>query len=269
MIIACPSCDARYVLDPAKIGPIGRRVKCAKCGHTWSQTAPPPKDLAGATAVESEASPEPSDTDIADALQDRMGRNPPEPEGSLDNRDVTEDDFRARSDDAFNADSAGPDFHTGRQQTSVPALQREPSKWPARLAWIFLVLIVGGTVAGLIAFEKKIVTAWPASKKLYDTVGLTTKPPVKEFGVRSVQYNYTKPDVIGIEGELVNLSDDPHDAPNIQVLFIDGGGAVVKTWKFPPPERRMLPDEVVKFSTEVRNPPATAKRIDVGVEKEK
>ena len=269
MIIACPSCDARYLLDPAKIGPDGRRVKCAKCGHTWAQTAPPPKDPAGDTAVESGSPPKPPDIHIADALQDRMGRDAPEPEDSLDDPDGTDENFRSRSDDAFSAVGADPDFDTSRRRASVPALQREPRNWPARLAWIILALVVSGTVAGFIAFEKSIVTAWPASKKLYDTVGLTTKPATKEFRVRSFQHNYPTPDVLRIEGELENLSDDPHDAPNIQVLAIDGEGAVVKTWKFSPPKRRMLPDEVVKFATEVRNPPATAKRFDVGVEKEK
>ena len=269
MIIACPSCNSRYLLDPAKIGRDGRRVRCAKCGHTWAQTAPPPEDLAGDTVVESEASPKPSGANIADALQVRIGRDAIEPENSLDDTDQTKEGFRSRFDDAFSAGGADPDFDTGPRRAMVPALQREPRKWPARLAWIFLALVVGGTVAGFITFEKSIVTAWPASKKLYDTVGLTAKPTAKEFGVRSVQYNYPMPDVLRIEGEIENLSDDPHDAPNIQVLVIDDEGAVVKTWKFPPPKRRMLPDEVVKFSAEFRSPPATAKRFDVGVEKEK
>ena len=124
-------------------------------------------------------------------------------------------------------------------------------------------------MGGFIAFQNSIVTAWPASKKLYDTVGLTQNPPSKEFGVRSVQYTYPKPNVLRIEGELENLSNASHTAPNIQILFLNGEGAVVKTWKFSPPERRMLPDEVVKFSTEVINPPTTTKAINVDVEKEK
>jgi len=269
MIISCPSCDARYVVDPGKIGPDGRRVKCAKCGHTWAQTAPPLEDLADDRAFESEAAPDQPDTDIVDAPQDRIEWNAPEPENSLDEPDETEEDFRSSFDDVFSVGSADPDLDTGRSRASVPALRRERRKWPTRLAWMCLALVVGGTVAGFIAFQKSIVTAWPASKKLYVTVGLTTKPAAKEFWVRSFRHNYLTPEVLRIEGELENLSDNPHDAPNIQVLFIDDEGSVVKTWIFAPPERHMLPDEVVKFSTEIRNPPATAKRIDVGVEKEK
>lgn len=35
MIIACPACEARFNVDPAKLAPAGRTVRCAKCGHRW------------------------------------------------------------------------------------------------------------------------------------------------------------------------------------------------------------------------------------------
>lgn len=35
MQIVCPNCSARYVVDPAAIGPTGRTVQCFRCGHRW------------------------------------------------------------------------------------------------------------------------------------------------------------------------------------------------------------------------------------------
>lgn len=37
MIISCPSCYTRYLVDPISIGHDGRDVRCAKCQHTWFQ----------------------------------------------------------------------------------------------------------------------------------------------------------------------------------------------------------------------------------------
>lgn len=37
VIIGCPSCGVRFNLDPAKLLPAGRNVRCAKCGHRWRQ----------------------------------------------------------------------------------------------------------------------------------------------------------------------------------------------------------------------------------------
>lgn len=41
MILTCPSCQTRYLVDPVKLGTRGRTVRCAKCGETWTQAPPP------------------------------------------------------------------------------------------------------------------------------------------------------------------------------------------------------------------------------------
>jgi predicted Zn finger-like uncharacterized protein len=42
MILTCSKCATRYHVDPAGLGPEGRTVRCAGCGHRW--TAKPPAD---------------------------------------------------------------------------------------------------------------------------------------------------------------------------------------------------------------------------------
>lgn len=293
MIITCPTCSARYVVDPVKIGSEGRTVKCAKCAHAWAQPAPTPEELAESvagqpapsvasapsedvaenpaaeTTPENAAEEEPTASDVASAFEDRVGQEPPEPvdEDVRPPDNDADGDFRANFDDAFSREpeSAARPLRRGKS-SNLPALPREPSRWPARIAWIALIVVVAGVIGGALAFQQSISKSWPPAKKLYDLVGLTAEPVKKRLGVRSVRYTYPDKTVLRIDGELVNLSKVPHDVPNLRILFLDANGKVVKRWTFPPPERRMLPDEIVKFATEIKNPPADAKRIDVGVE---
>jgi predicted Zn finger-like uncharacterized protein len=42
MIVTCPACSTRYLVDPRALSATGRVVRCANCAHTWHQT--PPED---------------------------------------------------------------------------------------------------------------------------------------------------------------------------------------------------------------------------------
>ena len=266
MIITCPSCSARYVVDPVKIGSDGRTVKCAKCGHAWAQPAPTPEELENAAGVSSAPAPAPTSDKIGEALRDRVGREAREPDADEFDED-TGDDFRSKFDDAFGREPEPPGRPLRSTSSSnLPALPRTASAWPARLAWIALIVVIGGVFGGGVMYQDTIAKTWPPSQKLYDLVGLTAEPIQKNLGVRSVKYTYPATDVLKIDGELVNLSKAPHDVPNLWVLFLDADGKIVKRWSFPPPERRMLPNEIVKFATEIRNPPSDAERIDVGLD---
>ncbi len=43
MIVSCPSCATRYLVDPTALGETGRIVRCARCAHTWMEI--PPDDM--------------------------------------------------------------------------------------------------------------------------------------------------------------------------------------------------------------------------------
>ena len=72
MIVSCPSCATRYVVDPQKIGPNGRRVKCAACGHVWKHFLPA-----------SDKSPEPGVPPPGDAATGTLPAKVPEKTGAL------------------------------------------------------------------------------------------------------------------------------------------------------------------------------------------
>ncbi|MGH6976053.1 MAG: DUF3426 domain-containing protein [Stellaceae bacterium] len=43
MIVICPTCATRYLVETQKLGAQGRMVRCGSCGHTWYQA--PPEDM--------------------------------------------------------------------------------------------------------------------------------------------------------------------------------------------------------------------------------
>ena len=43
MIVSCPACSTRYLVEPSALGSDGRVVRCAKCEHSWYQS--PPDDM--------------------------------------------------------------------------------------------------------------------------------------------------------------------------------------------------------------------------------
>lgn len=55
MILICPNCNARYLVDPRALGDTGRTVRCASCKHQWFATPQPE----AAAAVENVATPDP------------------------------------------------------------------------------------------------------------------------------------------------------------------------------------------------------------------
>ena len=60
MIVTCPVCSTRYLVDPRALGATGRLVRCASCAHTWRQA--PPEDAprrVDLTTPEPEAEPPP------------------------------------------------------------------------------------------------------------------------------------------------------------------------------------------------------------------
>jgi len=58
MQIECPNCSARYLVPDDRIGPDGRRVRCARCAHVWRTDPASPHGDGDAEAAAAFAAPE-------------------------------------------------------------------------------------------------------------------------------------------------------------------------------------------------------------------
>ena len=56
MIVTCPACSTRYLVDERNLGATGRMVRCSQCGHSWYE-APPAGEPLRVDLSEPEAPP--------------------------------------------------------------------------------------------------------------------------------------------------------------------------------------------------------------------
>ena len=259
MIIICPCCNSRYIVDSEAIYPQERTVKCTKCCHLWSEyTASEQQKQDNLVDERSITSSAKSKTiAILENVQKVQESKIPNP----------------RNDETHSAkigvesppkDPLLSQHGSLTAQPKPPVLLQQSRRWPARRRWLFLFLVLGVAIGGTISFKNKITAIWPNTAKLYEILGITEIGPKISLSVRNLRYNYLSHDVLQIHGELENLSNLTHDTPSLGVIFMDGSGVVVLNRKLSLPQTLVLPYQIIKFSTEILNPPTNAKRLEVG-----
>jgi predicted Zn finger-like uncharacterized protein len=223
MILTCPECSTRYVVDPVAIGASGRTVRCSRCGHSWNE--PPPDDLPRSVPP----------------------RLPP-----MDSFDI-----RGRGEAGRRRSPRG---------TNLPALpQAAKSRAPA-LLWILVVTVFIGAVGATIWQRDLIMERLPATRLVFDLVGLGPDPPGAGLQLLDVSSKAATRDgkrVISISGFVANISGTARDVPEMVGLLYDGKGKIIHQWRFSAPSPRLLIKERVPFSTELVDPPTDGARVNV------
>jgi predicted Zn finger-like uncharacterized protein len=238
MILSCPDCSTRYRVDPASIGPQGRKVRCSKCGRTW---------LGKPEAAEASTELAPR----AIAAEARVREIEPELHAP------------ARAEAAAARQKARRQRWEGRKP---PPARRGGGGWKAAVAWLFLFAVVGAVAAGAYAMRDKIIATWPASARLYAMAGIGPEPfghGLELRNVTSTEARSGEDRVLEIEGEIANVSDRVRDIPNLRGALFDAQNNELQHWIFSAPESRLLPGEKKTFKTAVRNPKPEATRLTI------
>lgn len=261
MIISCPECAAKFLIDAAALGATGRMVRCGKCAHTWAEAPPETISENIGTLADEDAAPTPDADPVADPDQ-----------GS---ESEMESDSDSKSDPPFDSDDSefepGADQETDRGggganiRAGVPALQRKRKNIVAKLAWILLILTVGGVAGGALFFQNRVIETWPAAKRLYTMIGLTQEPLGVGLNLVNVKFSQqgAKDGGLLVEGEVENISDRVLDVPGLRATLFDKQKTAVQHWPFRASLPRLLPGENVKFRTIIKNPAKGAVRIEI------
>ncbi len=239
MILSCPECNTRYLINSAQLLPNGRSVRCSKCGTSWRQE-PTDEDKARAAS-------------LAD-MELRKGHTP-----DVDTIPVQDPPRRIRP------------IPRG---SNLPAV-RKPRKSPI-WGWMMLTGFVVVVLATGYMFRNTISSTWPSSQKLYDVLGIeveniadedlaSSEPSpsdVLEFKGLSAKPRFDGEILIlTFEGRIENPSDMPIALPRVRAVAQDESGAPLKEWTFTVPSAAISANGRVTFSTDLPDAPSSTRRV--------
>lgn len=278
MIVSCPACSTRYLVNSAAIGIDGRTVRCARCSHTWHEEAP--RD-------EPRPAPEPR-RQAADAGPDRY--EPParssrfDDEPDFDDRrrydrdDPAEDRFgedRLRE-DRFREDRFGESrTELGRIGTSRPVQDRPgldragPVHLPAvvdkryriKPSWIAALILIP-LIVGAVMARARIAESLPPELLAYLSPAKDDEPVDYGFKFEKVTSKREREDLV-IEGELKNVSASTRDIPKLVIILSDDKNRPLQNLSYLLSERRLLPGTSAPFRATILKPPSIATHVAV------
>src|SRR5262245_29836789 len=207
MILTCPNCSARFMIDGYALGEAGRTVRCGACGHSWLQLPEP-------AAANQDAPYEPAPTmpppqaGAADAARAQETPTPQPEEGSANRRGRRRAEAEAAL--AGTAAAAGEAPRRG-------ALSRV-------LVWFVFVFIVAAIVLGGYRYRQSIVDIWPPARKLYQVLGIHVDTPWLAVPPESIRFRRESENgtpILVVSGEILNPSDKPQRVAPMRIVLLD------------------------------------------------
>jgi len=145
MQIACPNCNARYLVPDSKIGQDGRRVRCARCETIWKTEGIP-------WAPAPDANDAPDESVAAEAATEAPTPAAPHVDPPSRTKPVQVDPVP-------------------RDRSPAPIVDRPRSRW---MGWAALAMLVIALLAGFVLASDTVKSVWPASAKIYEAIGISS-----------------------------------------------------------------------------------------------
>jgi len=300
VIVACPSCGARFNLDPAKLLPAGRNVRCAKCDHRWRQMpegseapaeltegmeapAPPPESPAEPMAESLDQpgaeSPAVPPTEEAEPHPPSPPETPAEMAQSL--AAIAEQVAGARGEGYTVTEGApqpGPNPISRLARRTAPGPITVPPRMrpmrPAKRNSNFGLILAAGCVIGLLVaayvFRDVIARTVPGADVVYSLLRLSTDNPAADLEISIDHAGISKDEKTGqqifdLRATVFNLSDDPVTMPALTIIPVDDVGSQLEPMRFRLPEAVVEPGQNIKFQKSFDNWPPAAPNFELSV----
>ncbi|SIR14601.1 zinc-ribbon domain-containing protein [Bosea sp. TND4EK4] len=252
MLIVCPSCASQYELDAAKLGPEGRKVRCARCQTQWhvdaSAEMPPvpsaeetqallAEELERAAAIDAEVTAVAAEAERLIANSEAVPEEPPPVE--VERRKPPRGKGRAKQ----------PASKSLPKGTVIPAA-----------AAVAGALLLGG----LVWQRNAVVRAAPQLASLFEKAGLPVN--VRGLSLSSIESGLVEDGTnrfLVVEGDVTNIAKRKTDVPLIQVSVRDEAGQALYTWTTEPPRGILEPSELMRFRARLASPPEKGRSVQV------
>lgn len=283
MILTCPECKSRYVVNPNALMPNGRTVRCAKCSHNWFEDKPKP-DVEIIANKNSDISENTNDDDEQSKPHDQI--NKPENSDNVESDNVEPDNIESDENFQFPISKPKKRKRPMPKGTNLPALQNH-NYGSNKIGWISLMAFITIIISSFLLFQNTLTIIWPPSEKLYIAIGLDEnhnsaslseqnkiKKPPKEIpiderlvirGISTTLENRNNIVELVISGDIENISQQQQTIPVLKVILQDINQNPIREWIFKADKSVSNPGEIVTFATSLPTPPPEAKNVSVSI----
>ncbi len=228
MILTCTSCSTRYYADDDAIGPAGRTVRCAACGHSWF--------------AESRLE-----------LRDKAEDAPVAPRQEPLTRERVER-LRRAAEQPGPAPSAAAKFRAQQAER----MRRERAR-AAVVAWGATGAALAASAAGMVVFRQDVAEMWPRSASAFAALGLDVNVYGLEFYDLAVERAFDGPTpILLVSGEVRNIGRDEKLVPPVRVSLRDTNSREIFELVHSISDVPLIAGGATPFQIRVENPPADA-----------
>lgn len=268
-MIVCPNCTTSYDVDPAKLGPNGRTVRCARCKESW--LALPVDEMAMAMA-EAEAEPGPGPDQMAqewEAATDAPMIDSPSISTAVEAGDPGLDvhpDWGTTDEEPKPKGRIGRLFAALKIPVNLPPLPSVPM--PGFMKHYLTLPAACAAMAALsialVVWRADVVRLMPQTATFFKMAGLE----VNLRGLRIENVKVTSETVEGkpvliIEGFVADGARKPAQVPRLRFVVHDEKGVEIYAWNSVVDQTVLQPGERVPFRSRLASPPAEARTIAV------
>jgi predicted Zn finger-like uncharacterized protein len=231
MILTCPNCSARFLINVAALHPSGREVRCGRCRHQWFAAPPEPEKPVPEAAVE--------DVPQAPITAPPLPPLAPEPR-AFESRPIP-------------------------SSSSLAIIKPRRRAVGAVLGWAALLLVVIG-IGVAVAERDTLMAMYPDVRPVYAAVGFDVPGAGDGLQIADVTSSRVMQEglpVLVCEGRISNVSKHERRLPTLRGALRDAAGRELQSWTFTVPSQSLAPGAAIPFRTEVRQPASSATELSI------